>query len=347
MSRPLVSVVLPVHRCRDTVQGAVRGVLDQTFGELELIVVDDASGDGTFTAAQEALGGDARGRVLELDRNCGPTLARKAGVAVANGAFVWFVDADDRWQSNAVEVLVTAQDATSADVVVCRATRVERNGRRRVMEGAAGEMLLLDRPAVAQAVLSGQVRGYLWNKLVRTCLLGPVERRVLTSQDDHLMVLEILERASTVVLIPDVLYEYLDQPGSVSNSSRLRLDNVAYCTDRTLEWAERVTGRPVPIGLADHFRTWFLLVPALTTPAHDGWPTEMARDVFERFGPELTWSRVLACLRRDPRRGIHAAAIRLLGRRFGLTYRVVGRAFGFSVRERRADAASNLRSSGP
>ena len=103
--RPLVSVVIPAFNAEAFVAEAIESVLAQTYGPVEAIVVDDGSTDGTAAVA---------GRYpLELVRqeNGGQAAARNAGVAVAKGTFVSFLDADDLWLpgklSAEVEHLVT------------------------------------------------------------------------------------------------------------------------------------------------------------------------------------------------------------------------------------------------
>lgn len=90
---PTVSVVVPTYQRRDLVTDAVRSVLGQSFGDLELIVVDDGSGDGT-EAALHAFGKELR---YVRQPNRGVAAARNAGIALARGSIVAFLDSDDRW----------------------------------------------------------------------------------------------------------------------------------------------------------------------------------------------------------------------------------------------------------
>ncbi len=94
-----VSVIIPCFRCTATIRHAVLSVASQTQRPLELILVDDASGDGTVNTLQALraeLGADWV-RVFELPTNLGPAAARNAGWAAARGEYVAFLDADDSW----------------------------------------------------------------------------------------------------------------------------------------------------------------------------------------------------------------------------------------------------------
>jgi glycosyltransferase involved in cell wall biosynthesis len=328
---PIVSVIIPAYRAAAHVADAVAAVRASSFEDFELIVVDDASDDGTAEAARRACGDDPRCRVLERSANGGSTAARRSGIEAAIGTYVWQVDVDDQWSSEALGRFVEAARMTEADVVVARARRVERNGRTAVMEGV-DQTTVVEHAGLARLVLEGTLRGYLWNKLFRRDLLDTTDRPALTSQDDHLVVLSALERTRRVTLIPDVLYTYHDTPGSISDSAMLQLDNVAVTWDATVAWADRVGPSPAPQDLVDFFTVWYLLVPVLTTPVHQGWPADRVRSVRRRFAPQLTWAMVRTTCRRDRRRGLHAAGLKMLGPAFGPVYRVIGRMVGFSIR---------------
>lgn len=99
MTTPLVSVLIPSYRRADTVATAVRSALDQTHRDLEVIVVDDDSRDGTQEAVRALVAqtGDERVHYVRHDRNRGGNAARRTAVAHSRGTHLAFLDADDRW----------------------------------------------------------------------------------------------------------------------------------------------------------------------------------------------------------------------------------------------------------
>ena len=97
---PLVSVIIPTHNSARFIAQAVDGVLAQTYKHYEVIVVDDGSSDNTGDVLQQFAG---HIRYHRQD-NRGPAAARNAGIKIAQGEFVCFLDADDVWAPNKLEL---------------------------------------------------------------------------------------------------------------------------------------------------------------------------------------------------------------------------------------------------
>jgi glycosyltransferase involved in cell wall biosynthesis len=114
---PLVSVILPTHNRAKLVTRAVYSVLGQTYRHLELIVVDDASTDGTPQAL--AAIEDPRVRVLRNEVNRGASATRNAGIRSARGELIAFHDDDDIWFAQKLEKQVQALQAASAETGWC------------------------------------------------------------------------------------------------------------------------------------------------------------------------------------------------------------------------------------
>lgn len=103
MPAPLLSVIVPTRNRATRLRGAIASILGQTLGDLEIVVVDDASTDGTRAVVGEAAASDPRVRPLHLPQRRGAAAARNAGLDLARGAFVGFCDDDDRWHPQKAE----------------------------------------------------------------------------------------------------------------------------------------------------------------------------------------------------------------------------------------------------
>jgi len=117
MSSPQISVVLPTHNRAGILGRAVTSVLDQTFSDLELIVVDDGSTDDTHAVLNTIQ--DPRLVYVRLEERRGAARARNAGIRRARGAFIAFQDSDDEWLPSKVEdqLALLAEHAPSVGAV--------------------------------------------------------------------------------------------------------------------------------------------------------------------------------------------------------------------------------------
>lgn len=112
-----VSVIVPVYNAEQSLKRCVDSILAQSEKEIEIILVDDGSSDGSFSICKKLQESDQRISAIHK-KNGGPHSARKMGVALAKAFFVTFVDADDWIEPKLIENLLQAQSSSNADMVV-------------------------------------------------------------------------------------------------------------------------------------------------------------------------------------------------------------------------------------
>lgn len=98
MSKPLVSVVIPAFNCLDYIEETLESVLAQTFDDFEVIVVDDASTDGSLALLNRLAATDSRVQILASEDNIGQAACRNNATREASGTYIAFMDADDVWR---------------------------------------------------------------------------------------------------------------------------------------------------------------------------------------------------------------------------------------------------------
>ncbi len=96
----MISVIMPVYNRENTILDAISSVINQSYTEWELIVVDDASTDHTRNCVEEICKTDARIKIINNDRMKGPSGARNSGICAAKGEYIAFLDSDDVWFTN-------------------------------------------------------------------------------------------------------------------------------------------------------------------------------------------------------------------------------------------------------
>jgi glycosyltransferase involved in cell wall biosynthesis len=114
-NKPAVSVILPTYNRSKTLERAINSVLKQTYSELELIIVDDASTDNTEEIVNAFMNRDGRVKYIKHSSNTGPAGARNTGIKMASGRYIGFQDSDDEWMPDKLEKQVKILDDSPSD----------------------------------------------------------------------------------------------------------------------------------------------------------------------------------------------------------------------------------------
>ncbi len=129
-SRELISVILPAYNRAQLIEAAVLSVLAQTYKDLELIIVDDSSGDNTSEICHALAEKDRRIKIITNSNNCGALKSRSVAAEAAKGEWVAFIDADDRWEPEKLEKQLKLRDETGCDLVYTASAFVNAAGKR-------------------------------------------------------------------------------------------------------------------------------------------------------------------------------------------------------------------------
>ncbi|MBQ2953441.1 MAG: glycosyltransferase [Clostridia bacterium] len=157
----LISVIIPTRNRRELLLRAIDSVLSQTHEELEIIVIDDASDDGTQAAVLDLH--EERVQYVRLPEQQGACAARNRGIDMARGEFIAFQDSDDVFHEDKLEKQLAYLTETGADVVACAMNRISWDGEGEVFPPEAA-----DRPLEYRELL-------LENLCSTQCLLGRAE----------------------------------------------------------------------------------------------------------------------------------------------------------------------------
>jgi len=113
----LVSIVIPAYNRSKYIERAVKSILNQTYENFEVIIVDDHSSDNTLEIANALVANDQRITVLRHDRNMGAQAARNSGIKAAKGSWIAFLDSDDEWLADSLTERYKAAIEQVAQVV--------------------------------------------------------------------------------------------------------------------------------------------------------------------------------------------------------------------------------------
>ena len=118
MNCPLVSIIVPVYQVEKYLEKCLGSIIGQTYGNLEIILVDDGSTDHGPAICDRYQTEDSRIQVIH-QANGGLSHARNVGLAAATGDFISFVDSDDWIEPQMIDALMSALQETGADIAVC------------------------------------------------------------------------------------------------------------------------------------------------------------------------------------------------------------------------------------
>ena len=121
MEQPIISVIIPAYNAEEYLQSAVRSVLQQSYQNFEILLIDDGSTTATWNQCQVLAAEDSRIRPIHKE-NGGVSSARNMGIGASVGPLLTFLDADDRLEKYALESLLRVQQDTHADIVAARST---------------------------------------------------------------------------------------------------------------------------------------------------------------------------------------------------------------------------------
>lgn len=202
----LISVIIPVFNGEQTVERAVRSVLaNRTDGiEIETIVVDDGSTDAT-PKILDRLAREMDIRLIRME-NRGAAAARNAGLKTANGAYIGFVDCDDRIEPDMYRKLLAVLLEYDADLVGCGVIHETEYG---AFPEKDGEKTVLEGEKIYRAILGSYgLRGYLWNKLFKRELISTPLDESLSQCEDMLFCARNMEGVRRAVYLSEPLYHY-------------------------------------------------------------------------------------------------------------------------------------------
>lgn len=174
---PKISVILPLYNKGAYVAKSITSVLGQSMPDFELIVVDDVSTDFSYDIARELGTSDPRIVIHRLPNNVGPYAARRAGVEIARAPLICFIDSDDWYESEVLDVLMRSIDESGADWAQMRYRRrvglLHLNLVRNPDPGLSGRLIEGEeyRQLISFIGMDSDVSAACWNKIYRRSLL--------------------------------------------------------------------------------------------------------------------------------------------------------------------------------
>ena len=209
---PQISVIVPVYRVEQYLRRCLDSIINQTYRNLEIILVDDGSPDSCGAICDAYAQKDPRIKVIH-QKNGGVSAARNAGLDMASGSWIGWVDSDDWIEPDMYEYLIFYALQAKADIAVC--SRCEQYREKSVMRGWTEERRLNTEQALRLLLENNTMQNFLWDKLWRRELFERIRFPAGKTFEDIAVMHRLFEKAETVLCLPEAKYHYFQRPGSI------------------------------------------------------------------------------------------------------------------------------------
>ena len=223
----LISIIVPVYNVAQYLPKCIESMTNQTYSNLEILLVDDGATDESGRICDEYAAKDSRIRVFHRE-NGGQSTARNLALDNARGEYIAFVDSDDWCQPEMYAHMMEAIERNKADMAVCGITyesyfqTAEKPAKARVLDNLHTMKAYLQDPDIGP---------FLWNKLYKAELWDGIRFIPMKQADDARIIHEVLGRSKKTVVVEDPAYMYLQRAGSAERNGFSKNDYLQ------LEWS--------------------------------------------------------------------------------------------------------------
>jgi glycosyltransferase involved in cell wall biosynthesis len=216
---PLVSVIVPVYNVLPYLHEALDSLIGQTYRELEIILIDDGSTDGSGDVCDEYAERDQRINVIHQE-NKGLSAARNVGLDRANGGFIAFLDPDDAFHSEFIEIMLSSMIRENVDIALCKYS-IQYTTEKMTWSSTDKKQPLInsgiyDRPTVLDVLVKGNINVSVWNKIYRKDLWNSIRFYEGHVHEDIDNAYSIFSNINKLFVVQDSLYIHRKRPGSIT-----------------------------------------------------------------------------------------------------------------------------------
>lgn len=212
----LISIIIPVYKVEKYLEKCIQSVINQTYENLQIILVDDGSPDNCGKICDEYAKKDHRIEVIHKS-NGGLSDARNKGLEIAKGEYIGFVDSDDYIEADMYEVLYNLLKQYNADVSICNFYTVSQ-GKISIKNADNGINEYNRIEILKEILLDKNIQSYAWNKLYKKELFDEIKYPIGKKYEDIGTTFYLLEKCNKVVVTGKSEYYYINRQDSIVNN---------------------------------------------------------------------------------------------------------------------------------
>lgn len=166
--KPTISVIMPNYDKDKYLDASIASILNQSYANYELIIIDDASTDGSFAKLEEYAKDDSRIRLFQMQKNSLPGMVRNHGIALARGEYLIFADSDDALMPNFLANAIHAIETLAADIVIFETEVLDDSGSVTWTNSFAPDICgIMPQKKALGAYFNGNIQPAPWGKIFR------------------------------------------------------------------------------------------------------------------------------------------------------------------------------------
>lgn len=215
LESPVVSIIIPVFNVKPWLSESLDSVINQTYTNLEIILIDDGSTDGSGEICDDYRKRDDRIIVIHQEHK-GLSAARNTGLEHASGDFIAFMDSDDVAYPRAITRAVTEVQKTASQIIAFGVESYNKPGKI-VSAPKAGKYNRAD--VLRSLITKNGIAGAIWTKIFRSSALRDIRFPEGHNYVDIEVFLKAFDKCGSVAVIPDQLVRYRKRPGSITTSN--------------------------------------------------------------------------------------------------------------------------------
>ena len=212
----MISIIVPVYNVENCVYDSVKSIMNQTYKNLEIILVDDGSTDNSGKVCDYLEEIDERITVIH-QINKGLATARNTGIKNANGEYIGFVDSDDKIDCKMFERLVNLITKNNADLAICGFKKIYDIKTKNKTNYSENYTILNKKGLLDEIIIN--LNNAAWNKLYKTSIVKKVNFPIgIIHGEDLLFLIDYTKYCNSAVFIDDELYFYFQRQGSITKT---------------------------------------------------------------------------------------------------------------------------------
>lgn len=213
----LITVIIPTYNTGEFISKAIKSLQNQTYSEIEILIVDDCSNDDTLPICYKLQKTDKRIKIISKNKNTGVANSRNIGIRNAKGKYIMFLDSDDYVEKDFCLCMINVLKKYNAEIAYCDYTVIK--GEDKIHKKLGKREGTVSHQEMMKTVIASS---YLWNKIYLKSLFNGIYFPEGKNYEDIRTLYKVIERARVLVYKPVSLYFYTQREESIVHTQNVK-----------------------------------------------------------------------------------------------------------------------------